>query len=94
MDSNAYCSVWEDQLLDFAAENHGKHFVFQEHDAAVHRSMYTLSLLTARYIEGMQWSSDFLNFNHIKNIWSLLARRVNKEGDQNIYVSTFIMLSG
>lgn len=63
MDSNEYCGVLEDFVLNFAAVNIGKHFFFLKYNAAVQRSTYSLFCLAARNIEDMQWPSRSLHLN-------------------------------
>lgn len=89
MDFFVYCGVLDDHLLDFAAVNHGENFAFQLDNAAVHRSRYTLSCLTARNIEVMQWPSRSSYLNLIENIWGLFPRKVYGSGKQYINIATF-----
>ena len=82
MDSTLYCSVLEEDLLPFAAENLGEEWTFQQDGASCHRSNYTKNWLRSKNVKLLDWPAKSPDLNIIENVWGLLARRVYAHGRQ------------
>lgn len=82
MDSIWYCGVLKGRLLVFAAVDHRERFLFLEDNPAAHRSKYTLSWLTARNIQVMQWTLRSPDLSPIENKQDLLESNVYESGKQ------------
>ncbi|CDF36022.1 unnamed protein product [Chondrus crispus] len=82
MDSTQYCSVLEEDLLPFAADNLGEQWTFQKDGASCHRSKYTKAWLDSKNVNLLDWPAKSPDLNIIENVWGLLARRVYAHGRQ------------
>ena len=75
-DSKVYCNVLEEGLLPFAEDTVGDTFIFQQDNAATHRSNYTKDWLDANDVYTMPWPAKSPDQNPIENMWGILARAV------------------
>lgn len=57
-----------------------QHFIFQHDNAPAHRSVSTLSFLTERNINILEWPANSPDANPIENLWHLIKSKINTLG--------------
>lgn len=87
MNSSEYVGVLEDKLVPFLESSNDSELIFQQDNAAIHKSRYTQEWLQSKNIKTMERPTCSPDQNPIENIWGILARRVFAENRQ--YQSVF-----
>ena len=78
MNSNRYGEVLKNHLVDID----GSDWIFQEDNAAVHRSKVNITWFKWQKINVLSWLSLSPDLKPIENVWRLLAREVYTVGMQ------------
>lgn len=82
MDSVYYIQLLDDVLINFGDEIATPEFIFQQDNAAIHRSRATKEFLSSRNIPTFDWPALSPDLNPIENLWSLLSSKVFHHGRQ------------
>lgn len=82
MDSDYYIRLLEEVLITFGEDVCVPEFIFQQDNAAIHRSKKTLKFLEDRNIPLLDWPAISPDLNPIENLWGTLSTKVYQHGRQ------------
>ena len=79
LDRATYISILKDELLE-TIEYYGlddEDIVFQQDNAAIHKSKAPMKWLEEQNFELMDWPAKSPDLSPIENIWAILKKRLN-----------------
>ena len=82
MNSVKYVELLENVLIPFADDCMDDNMIFQQDNAAIHRSKVTSEFLADRNISQFDFPAISPDLNPIENVWALLSGKVFKHGRQ------------
>lgn len=92
MDSDYYIDLLDNVLVHYGEELLGPEFIFQQDNAAIHRSRKTIDFLNSRKIQTLDWPAISPDLNPVENMWSLLSANVFANGRQFSTVKSLKMV--
>lgn len=82
MKSADYINVLKDRLLIEGRHYLGEDLIFQQDNAAIHKSKETMKWFEENNIYVMDWPSLSPDLNPVENVWSWLVRKIYLNGKQ------------
>ena len=87
-----YSKTLKNRLLPFMNELRYKKFVFQQNNAAIHKSKLYKSWILQQKIDVLEWPSERTDPNSIENVWNYLTGMVYQNGKQYQSVQNLRMI--
>lgn len=81
-----YIMTMDTYLIPFAEEHYSSRWIYQQDNWSTHRAMITKDWFKEEHVVFMPWPARSPDFNPIKNIWVVLARRAYKDMRQFQFV--------
>ena len=78
MNSEKYIELLNDVLIHLEDNSLGNNWIFQQDNAAIHKSKATKSFLSSRNIPVLDWPACSPHLNRIENLWAILSDQVFK----------------
>src|SRR6266498_4080929 len=94
MDGAFYREILVENLFDNANTVMGRRFVFQQDNDPKHKVRKIIELLTQRYPAILEWSFNSSDLNPIKNLWSILKVRVEKQVNKLVMKKNPVTIDG
>ena len=82
MNSNGYTDILEESLLPEARQMGGRGWIFQQDNAPVHKSKWTMDWFSRKKVRVLDWPARSPDLNPIENLWGIMTRSVYARGRQ------------
>jgi len=80
IDSRKYVDVLDAHLWPVVCKHFaGKHFIFQDDNAPVHRSIFTHQWKSENGLSSVTWPAQSPDINIIENVWKVIKLHVQKD---------------